>query len=66
MPKLSPRQTEVLTEIAHGKSNKEIAALLEIRLDSVEDIANALYTKLGVSNSAEAVDVSHRKHLLKL
>ena len=66
VPKLSPRQTEVLTEIAHGKSNKEIAALLGIRLDSVEDIANALYTKLGVSNRAEAVDVSHRKHLLKL
>ena len=66
VPKLSPRQTEVLTMIANGKSNKEIAALLGIRLDSVEDIANALYTKLGVSNRAEAVDVSHRKHLLKL
>ena len=65
VPKLSPRQTEVLTEIAHGKSNKEIAALLGIRLDSVEDIANALYAKLGVSNRAEAVDVAHRKHLLK-
>lgn len=66
VPKLSPRQTEVLTEIAHGKSNKEIAALLGIRLDSVEDIANTLYAKLGASNRAEAVDVAHRKHLLKL
>lgn len=66
VPKLSPRQSEVLTEIAHGKSNKEIAALLGIRLDSVEDIANTLYAKLGASNRAEAVDVAHRKHLLKL
>ena len=65
VPKLSPRQSEVLTEIAHGKSNKEIAALLGIRLDSVEDIANTLYAKLGASNRAEAVDVAHRKHLLK-
>ena len=65
VPKLSPRQTEVLTEIAHGKSNKEIAALLGIRLDSVEDIANTLYAKLGASNRAEAVNVAHRKHLLK-
>jgi DNA-binding NarL/FixJ family response regulator len=65
VPKLSPRQTEVLTEIAHGKSNKEIAAQLGIRLDSVEDIANTLYAKLGVSNRAEAVDVAHRKHLLQ-
>ena len=64
VPKLSPRQTEVLTMIANGKSNKEIAAELGIRIDSVEDIANALYAKLGVSNRAEAVDVAHRKHLL--
>ena len=65
VPRLSPRQTEVLSEIAHGKSNKEIAALLGIRLDSVEDIANTLYAKLGVSIRAEAVDIAHRKHLLK-
>ena len=66
VPKLSPRQTEVLTMIANGKSNKEIAAQLGIRIDSVEDIANALYAKLSVSNRAEAVDVAHRKHLLKI
>jgi NarL family two-component system response regulator LiaR len=64
VPKLSPRQMEVLSRIANGKSNKEIAALLGIRIDSVEDIANALYAKLGVSNRAEAVDIAHRKHLL--
>ena len=66
VPKLSPRQTEVLTMIANGKSNKEIAAELGIRIDSVEDIANALYAKLSVSNRAEAVDIAHRKHLLKV
>ena len=31
-----------------------------------EDIANALYAKLSVSNRAEAVDIAHRKHLLKV
>lgn len=66
VPKLSPRQTEVLSKIANGKSNKEIAAELGIRIDSVEDIANALYAKLSVSNRAEAVDIAHRKHLLKI
>jgi NarL family two-component system response regulator LiaR len=64
VPKLSPRQTEVLTMIANGKSNKEIAAELGIRIDSVEDIANALYAKLSVSNRAEAVNIAHRRHLL--
>ena len=48
-----------------GKSNKEIAAQIGIRADSVEDIANTPYTKLGVPIRAEAVDVAHRKHLLK-
>ncbi len=62
--KLSQRQEEVLKAIAQGKSNKDIANELGIRLDSVEDIANALYAKLGASNRAEAVDVAHRKHLL--
>ena len=66
VPKLSPRQTEVLTMIANGKSNKEIAAQLGIRIDSVVDIANALYAKLSASNRAEAVDIAHRKHLLKI
>ena len=66
VPKLSPRQMEVLSRIANGKSNQEIAAQLGIRIDSVEDIANALYAKLSVSNRAEAVDVAHRKHLLKI
>lgn len=66
VPKLSPRQMEVLSKIANGKSNKEIAAELGIRIDSVEDIANALYAKLSVSNRAEAVDIAHRKHLLKI
>jgi NarL family two-component system response regulator LiaR len=64
VPKLSPRQTEVLTMIANGKSNKEIAAQLGIRIDSVEDITNALYAKLSVSNRAEAVNIAHRRHLL--
>jgi len=40
-------------------------ALIGIRADSVEDIANTPYTKLGVPIRAEAVDVAHRKHLLK-
>ena len=62
--KLSQRQTEVLKAIAQGRSNKDIAVQLGIRPDSVEDIANALYAKLGVSNRAEAVDVAHRKQLL--
>ena len=65
-PPLSPRQEEVLVLIADGKTNKEIASRIGIRLDSVEAIANALFVKLGASNRAEAVAIALRKHLLKI
>ena len=65
-PPLSPRQEEVLALIAGGKTNKEIASQIGIRLDSVEAIANALFAKLGAANRAEAVAIALRKHLLKI
>ena len=65
-PPLSPRQEEVLVLIADGKTNKEIASQIGIRLDSVEAIANALFVKLGAANRAEAVAIALRKHLLKI
>ena len=65
-PPLSPRQEEVLALIAGGKTNKEIASQIGIRLDSVEAIANALFAKLGAANRAEAVAIALRKQLLKI
>ena len=66
LPPLSPRQAEILTAIADGLSNVQIADKLGIGPDMVKVHVNALCTKLGAANRAEAVAIALRKHLLKI
>lgn len=64
--KLTPRQTEILNLIVKGLTNKDIANLLHIREDSVEEHINAILTKIDAANRTEAVAIALRKHLLKI
>jgi len=66
IPVLSPRQAEVLKQLTLGLTNKEIADVLGIRKDGVEDHIKIIFSKLGASNRAEAVAIALRKHLLKI
>ena len=66
IPELSPRQSEILKQLTLGLTNKEIANLLGIRKDGVEDHINIIFSKLGATNRAEAVAIALRKHLLKM
>ena len=66
LPKLSQRQSEILESIARGLSNSDIARQLNIGPDMVKAHVTALFQKIGASNRAEAVDIAHRKHLLKM
>ena len=66
IPGLSPRQTEVLSQLTHGLSNKEIANAIGIRRDGVEDHLNVIFAKLGAANRAEAVAIALRRYLLKM
>ena len=59
------RQAEILTAIADGLSNTQIADKLGIGPDMVKVHVNALCTKLGAANRAEAVAIALRKHMLK-
>jgi DNA-binding NarL/FixJ family response regulator len=52
---LSAREAEVLRLVAHGHSNKEIAAALEIGVKTVETHKANGMAKLGVSNRAALV-----------
>ena len=54
---LSPREREVLAEIAQGKSNSAIAESLVLSKGAVEKHINAIFLKLGL---AFADDVSKR------
>ena len=63
---LTPRQMEILGEMARGLTNKEIAAALSCSPESVKDRINAICTKLGAANRSEAISIALRKHLLKM
>ena len=54
---LTPRELDVLREMAQGRGNAGIAAQLYLSESSVEKHVNAIFTKLGLS----AEQLSHRR-----
>lgn len=66
LPDLSPRQIEILESIARGLTNKEIAAQLEISLESVKSHIKIILEKLSAASRTEAASIVQRKHLLKI
>lgn len=66
IPKLTPRQVEVLQSMTRGLTNREIAKQLGIRQDRVNEHVAAILTKIGAANRTEAVAIAMRKHLLKI
>ena len=60
---LSAREREVLSLMAGGATNKEIADRLFLSPHTVKDHTSALYRKLGVRNRVEAVQRAERLNL---
>ncbi|MBY0423174.1 MAG: LuxR family transcriptional regulator [Parvularculaceae bacterium] len=52
---LSPRETEVLSLIARGKSNSVIADIIGISSNTVDAVVRRCFEKLGTDNRVEAV-----------
>ncbi len=63
---LSEREQEVLTFLAQGAANKEIAHRLHITERTVKAHVTSIFNKLGVNSRAEAVAVAMRHGLLSL
>ncbi|MFK8052828.1 MAG: response regulator transcription factor [Woeseiaceae bacterium] len=61
---LSPREMEVLGELAIGRSNKEIARNLGISPNTVKTHIAKLFEKLAVSRRTEAVNKSRELRLI--
>jgi DNA-binding NarL/FixJ family response regulator len=61
---LTPREKEVLQLLAEGKTNKDVAAVLDISPYTVESHRTNLMQKLNLHNTAEIVLYAVRKKLI--
>ena len=61
---LTDREKEILQLLAEGRSNKEVAALLDLGLSTVETHRGNLMQKLNLHNTAEIVLYAVRKGII--
>ncbi|MGN6183886.1 MAG: response regulator [Thermoanaerobaculia bacterium] len=61
---LTDREREVLHALAEGRSNKEVAALLDVSVSTVETHRGNLMQKLNLHSTAEIVLYAVRKRLI--
>ena len=64
-PKLSDRHLEILSSIAQGQSNSDIAKQYGLSEISIKKQVSKIFERLGVSNRSEAVALALRKQMLK-
>ena len=62
---LTPREIDVLSAVANGLTNKEVARELGISLHTVKFHLESLMRKIGVSSRTEAVSKAMRLRLLQ-
>ena len=63
---LTGRELEVLEQIVLGRSNKEIAAALDISEATVKSHVNNILSKLGVADRTQAATTAIRRGLVRL
>lgn len=61
---LSPREVELLSLVAQGLSNEDIAEVMSVSVNSVKSYIRSAYRKIGVSRRTQAVlwALSHDLH----
>ena len=62
---LSDREREVLQLVAEGKSNKEVAQILDVAVSTVESHRKHIMEKLKLHNTAEMVRYAIRKGVVQ-
>ena len=61
--RLSPRESQVLTLLAAGQANAEMAADLDLSVHTIERHVANIFAKIGARNRAEATAWAHRSGL---
>ena len=64
--KLSPREVEVLTLVAQGSANKEIAHTLRLSEATVKSHLLHIFEKLGAADRTHAVTIAVRRGIIPL
>ncbi|MGB2664112.1 MAG: response regulator transcription factor [Candidatus Acidiferrum sp.] len=64
-PRLTPREREILQLLAEGKSNKEVANLLGISVNTAEAHRANIMLKLNLHSLAELVHYAIRNQIIK-
>ncbi len=63
---LTPREVQVLNELAKGKANKEIAEILSISEYTAKDHLKSILAKLHVADRTEAVTAAIQRGIIRL
>ncbi|SER14617.1 response regulator [Neolewinella agarilytica] len=61
LDQLTPRQNDILSLLAEGKSNREVASQLALTEGTVKQHVHAIYRVLQVANRVEAVNLFLRR-----
>ena len=61
---LSPRETEILTDLSHGLSRAEIAESRNLSINTVKMVINNIYSKAGAENIADLIRIALERKLI--
>lgn len=64
LPMLTHREEQILRLIAEGLTNREISCNLSISESTVENHIHKIFSKLGISNRAQAVAHAFRLRIV--
>jgi DNA-binding NarL/FixJ family response regulator len=65
LAELTGRERDVLVQVAHGRSNREIAEILFISQATVKTHINRIFQKLGLAGRAQAVTLAYETGLVE-